>query len=116
MASVTWMGAEAVLMFHKLVIVFGHVRRDVLSIIAWGIENYCIVVKYLQNIKQVQVRKCFIIIYWQVFVHVAKITLLYSGLLHGGKILQFVTWRQNSSALQHINKCTCFSHLDFAVN
>lgn len=43
MASVAWMGAEAVLMFHKLVIVFGHVRLTILSIVAWGIEhNKCV--------------------------------------------------------------------------
>ena len=36
MASVAWMGAEAVLMFHKLIIVFGHVHMVFLSVLAWG--------------------------------------------------------------------------------
>ena len=36
MASVAWMGAEAVLMFHKLIIVFGHLHLVIISIVAWG--------------------------------------------------------------------------------
>ena len=36
MASVALMGAEAVLMFHRLIIVFGHTHFLILSIIAWG--------------------------------------------------------------------------------
>ena len=36
MASVAWMGAEAVLMFHKLIIVFGHIHMLLISIITWG--------------------------------------------------------------------------------
>ena len=36
LASVAWMGAEAVLMFHKLIIVFGHVHLVVISVVAWG--------------------------------------------------------------------------------
>ena len=38
MASVAWMGAEAVLMFHKLIIVFGHLHLVLISVIAWGME------------------------------------------------------------------------------
>ena len=40
MASVAWMGAEAVLMFHKLIIVFGYLHLTVISVIAWG-ERSC---------------------------------------------------------------------------
>ena len=36
MASVALMGAEALLMFHKLIIVFGHVHLVLISTIAWG--------------------------------------------------------------------------------
>ena len=41
MASVAWMGAEAVLMFHKMIIVFGQIQLVhlvIISIIAWGNE------------------------------------------------------------------------------
>ena len=45
MASVAWMGAEAVLMFQKLIIVFGHIHTKhiiIISIIAWcKCNNYC---------------------------------------------------------------------------
>ena len=37
MASVAWMGAEAVLMFHKLIIVFGDdIPLAIISIVTWG--------------------------------------------------------------------------------
>ena len=42
MASVAWMGAEAVLMFHKLIIVFGHIHLVIISIVAWGEFIACI--------------------------------------------------------------------------
>ena len=38
MASVAWMGAEALLMFQKLIIVFGHVETKqiiIISVITW---------------------------------------------------------------------------------
>ena len=38
MSSVSWMGAEAVLMFHKLIIVFGRLHLVLISIVAWGME------------------------------------------------------------------------------
>ena len=36
MASVALMGAEAVLMFHRLIIVFGRMHLAIVSVIAWG--------------------------------------------------------------------------------
>lgn len=36
MASVTLMGAEAIIMFHKLIIVFGGLHLIAISVIAWG--------------------------------------------------------------------------------
>ena len=38
MASVAWMGAEALLMFQKLIIVFGHITTKhiiIISVVAW---------------------------------------------------------------------------------
>jgi len=43
LASIFWMGAEAILMFKKLVIVFGQTTKFfivVISLIAWGKQTY----------------------------------------------------------------------------
>ena len=44
LASVFWMGAEAVLMFKKLIIVFGRISTTfvvVISLICWGMFSSC---------------------------------------------------------------------------
>ena len=50
LASVFWMGAEAVLMFKKLIIVFGRISTTfivVVSVICWGMYKHIIVVYYV---------------------------------------------------------------------
>ena len=44
LASVFWMGAEAVLMFKKLIIVFGRISTTfivIISLICWGMFSSC---------------------------------------------------------------------------